>query len=343
MAIAVRRISKRFGDFIALDDVSLDVPAGSLTALLGPSGSGKSTLLRVIAGLEQPDTGDVLIREEQATRLAPQKRSVGFVFQHYAAFKHMSVWENVAFGLKVRKRPKQEIRDRVSHLLHLVQLQGFAERYPDQLSGGQRQRMALARALAVEPKVLLLDEPFGALDARVREELRTWLRRLHAEVQVTTILVTHDQEEAMEVADAIAVMNHGRIEQTGTPRDLYEHPANPFVMSFIGQVNRIGEAYIRPHDVVLHPSDDGATEDGRIERLVYLGFEVRVELVLANGQRLWAQVTREDMERLELQRGQTVGVDLSRRRGFGRLNDGTLPSPPVVGADGQEAIARCQA
>ena len=192
--------------------------------------------------------------------------------------------------------------------------------------------MALARALAVEPKVLLLDEPFGALDARVRADLRTWLRRLHEEVQATTILVTYDQEEAMEVADAIAVMNHGRIEQTGPPRDLYEHPANPFVMSFIGQVNRIGDTYLRPHDVVIHPSDDGATEDVQIERLVYLGFEVRVELVLADGQRLWAQVTREDMERLELQHGQTVGVDLSRRRGFGIRNDVTLPSPSVVGA-----------
>jgi sulfate/thiosulfate transport system ATP-binding protein len=343
MAIAVRHICKRFGDFIALDDVSLDVPAGSLTALLGPSGSGKSTLLRVIAGLEQPDTGDVLILDAQATRLAAQKRGVGFVFQHYAAFKHMTVWENVAFGLQVRKRPKQEIRDRVSHLLQLVQLQGFAERYPGQLSGGQRQRMALARALAVEPKVLLLDEPFGALDARVREELRTWLRRLHEEVRVTTILVTHDQEEAMEVADAIVVMNHGRIEQTGTPQDLYEHPASPFVMSFIGQVNRIGDTYIRPHDVVIHPSDDGVMDHAQIERLVYLGFEVRVELVLADGQRLWAQVTREDMERLDVQRGQTVGVDLSRRQGFGLLNDVTPPSSSVVGADGQEAIARCQA
>jgi sulfate transport system ATP-binding protein len=203
--------------------------------------------------------------------------------------------------------------------------------------------MALARALAVEPKVLLLDEPFGALDARVREELRTWLRRLHEEVQVTTVLVTHDQEEAMEVADAIVVMNHGRIEQTGTPRDLYEHPASPFVMSFIGQVNRIGDTYIRPHDVVIHPSDDGAMDHARIERLVYMGFEVRVELVLADGQRLWAQVTREDMERLEVQRGQSVGVDLSRRQGFGLLNDVTPPSSSVVGADGQEAIARCQA
>ncbi len=334
MAIAVHHISKRFGGFTALDDVSLEVPAGSLTALLGPSGSGKSTLLRVIAGLEQPDTGEVLILEEPATRLAPQQRGVGFVFQHYAAFKHMTVWENVAFGLKIRKRPKQEIRERVQHLLALVQLQSMAERYPAQLSGGQRQRMALARALAVEPKVLLLDEPFGALDARVREELRAWLRRLHDEVQVTTILVTHDQEEAMEVADTIVVMNQGRIEQTGTPRDLYEHPANPFVMGFIGQVNKFGESFIRPHDVVIHPRYDGALDEATIERLLYLGFEVRVDLVLADGQRLWAQVTREEAERLELQQGQRVGLDLSRRRGFVMVNDLWPPAAgPVWDAD----------
>ncbi len=234
MAIAVRRVSKRFGDFVALDSVSLAIAGGSLTALLGPSGSGKSTLLRVIAGLETPDEGDVAISGDDATGLPPQKRGVGFVFQHYAAFKHMTVRDNVAFGLKIRKRPKEEIRSRVDELLGLVQLDGLADRYPSQLSGGQRQRMALARALAVEPRVLLLDEPFGALDARVRKELRTWLRRLHEEVHVTTVLVTHDQEEAMEVADRVVVMNHGRIEQTGKPRDLYEHPANEFVMSFVG-------------------------------------------------------------------------------------------------------------
>jgi sulfate transport system ATP-binding protein len=315
VAITVRHIHKRFGDFVALDDVSLDVPAGSLTALLGPSGSGKSTLLRVIAGLEQPDRGDVLILDEHATKLPPQKRGVGFVFQHYAAFKHMTVWENVAFGLKIRKRPKAEIRQRVEHLLALVQLHGLAGRYPAQLSGGQRQRMALARALAVEPKVLLLDEPFGARDARVRDEVRAWLRHLHDEVQVTTILVTHDQEEAMEVADTIVVMNKGHIEQTGAPRDLYEHPASPFVMSFIGQVNKIGDVFVRPHDVLIGPRD-AKTTPAVIERLIYLGFEVRVEMALEDGQHLWAQVTREEVERLELQRGQSVGLDLSRGRAF---------------------------
>src|SRR5436190_16388393 len=238
MAINVENVCKRFGDFVALDDVSLDVPEGCLTALLGPSGSGKSTLLRVIAGLEEPDTGRVEILGEDATRLAPQKRGVGFVFQHYAAFKHMTVEKNVAFGLSIRKRPKQEVKRRVAELLELVHLEGFAHRYPGQLSGGQRQRMALARALAVEPKVLLLDEPFGALDARVRKDLRQWLRRLHDEMHVTTIFVTHDQEEAMEVAQQIVVMNDGKIEQVGAPRDLYEDPSNEFVMSFIGPVNR---------------------------------------------------------------------------------------------------------
>ncbi|HEX5857043.1 MAG TPA: sulfate ABC transporter ATP-binding protein, partial [Microbacterium sp.] len=229
MAIEVRNVSKKFGDFTALDDVSLTVRDGSLTALLGPSGGGKSTLLRVIAGLEAPDAGAVLIGGEDITSQAVKDRGVGFVFQHYAAFKHMTVRDNVAFGLSIRKRPKDEIRDRVDELLRLVHLEGFAARYPNQLSGGQRQRMALARALAVQPRVLLLDEPFGALDANVRRELREWLRRLHDEVHVTTIFVTHDQEEAMEVAEQIVVINEGHIEQAGTPDDLYDRPANPFV------------------------------------------------------------------------------------------------------------------
>src|SRR5437868_11368918 len=226
MAIEARRVSKKFGTFAALDDVSVDVASGSLTALLGPSGSGKSTLLRVIAGLEVPDAGDVFISGREATALAPQKRGVGFVFQHYAPFTHMTVWENVAFGLKVRRRPKVEVSARVDQLLELVQLTGLGKRYPSQLSGGQRQRMALARALAPEPEVLLLDEPFGALDARVRVELRQWLLRLHDEMHVTTIFVTHDQEEAVEVADNGVVMNPGRREQGGPPRELYDEPAN---------------------------------------------------------------------------------------------------------------------
>jgi sulfate/thiosulfate transport system ATP-binding protein len=316
VSIVVREISKSFGDFAALRDISLEVPTGSLTALLGPSGSGKSTLLRVIAGLERPDTGEVMIAEADVTGEAPQRRGVGFVFQHYAAFKHMTVYENVAFGLRIRHRPRPEIRERVGELLRLVQLEGFAARYPAQLSGGQRQRMGLARALAVDPKVLLLDEPFGALDARVRKELRAWLRRLHDETRTTTVIVTHDQEEAMEVADRIALMNDGRIEQVGTPRELYERPANEFVMSFVGPVNRVGDAYIRPHDLELCSEPNGSTQEAMVERLVHLGFEVRVELVRDDGTRLSAQVTREEAAALELDVGQIVYVRAVRQTTF---------------------------
>jgi sulfate transport system ATP-binding protein len=316
MSIIVTRATRRFGDFTALDDVSVEIPSGSLTALLGPSGSGKSTLLRVIAGLERPDAGTVEIDGRDATALPPQRRGVGFVFQHYAAFKHMTVRENVAFGLKVQRRPKAEVYRRVDELLELVQLPGLADRYPAQLSGGQRQRMALARALAVEPSVLLLDEPFGALDARVRKELRAWLRRLHDDVHVTTVFVTHDQEEAMEVADRIVVVNHGRVEQAGGPRDLYEHPSNAFVMGFVGPVTRLGDSFIRPHDVELRLEPNGTTSEAMIERLVHLGFEVRVDLVLQDGQRLLAQVSREDAEQLELHQGQIIFARPSRVRVF---------------------------
>jgi sulfate transport system ATP-binding protein len=316
MSIVIRSVSKRFGSFVALDSVSLEVETGSLTALLGPSGSGKSTLLRIVAGLEQPDGGEVEISGEDATDVTPQQRGVGFVFQHYAAFKHMTVRDNIAFGLKVRKRPKAEIRDRVDELLELVQLQPFGHRYPGQLSGGQRQRMALARALAVEPKVLLLDEPFGALDARVRAELREWLRRLHDEVHVTTVFVTHDQEEAMEVADQIAVMNKGRIEQVGGPRDLYDRPETEFVMSFVGPVNRIGERWVRPHDLDLLLDPAGEAVEVMIERIVHLGFEVRVELLGADGEKTWAQITRDRCEELELEERQIVYVRPSRERVF---------------------------
>ena len=316
MAIAVRQVTKRFNGYTALDDVSLAIPHGSLTALLGPSGSGKSTLLRVIAGLEQPDSGDVLISGEEATHVPARKRNVGFVFQHYAAFKHMTVFENVAFGMRIRKRPKAEVKARVHELLELVQLTGLAARYPSQLSGGQRQRMALARALAVEPRVLLLDEPFGALDARVRKELRGWLRRLHDDVHVTTVFVTHDQEEAMEVSDRIAVINEGRVEQVGRPRDLYEHPANEFVMTFIGPVNRLGDAFVRPHDLELTLEPNGSTRSATVTRVIHLGFEVRVELALDDGVRLWAQATRNDVERLRLNEGAAIHVRPSRTQTF---------------------------
>jgi sulfate transport system ATP-binding protein len=310
--IEARSVSKQFGSFVALDDVSVEVPAGSLTALLGPSGSGKSTLLRIIAGLERPDAGRVLIEGHDVTSRPPQERGVGFVFQHYAAFKHMTVAKNVAFGLEIRRRPKGEIKDRVAQLLELVQLNGFADRYPAQLSGGQRQRMALARALAVEPDVLLLDEPFGALDARVRKELRAWLRRLHDEVHVTTIFVTHDQEEAMDLADQIVVMSHGQVEQVGGARELYDNPANEFVMTFVGEVNQLGRSFVRPHDVEF-----GEGDEALVERVVHLGFEVRVELRLANGEELWAQVTREEAQRLGLAEGARVRVRPKHAKVFG--------------------------
>jgi sulfate/thiosulfate transport system ATP-binding protein len=312
MAIAVEDVSKRYGEFQALDRVSLSVRDGALTALLGPSGSGKSTLLRVIAGLERPDSGRVLISGADATELPAQRRGVGFVFQHYAAFKHMTVADNVAFGLKVRKRPKAEVRARVVELLELVHLGGFADRYPAQLSGGQRQRMALARALAVEPRVLLLDEPFGALDARVRQELREWLRRLHDEVHVTTIFVTHDQEEAMELAEQIVVVNDGRVEQAGPPRALYDEPANEFVMSFIGPVNELGETFIRPHDLDILLTPEEWTHEAQIERIVHLGFEVRVEFSLGDGRRLWVQLAQDRARELELEAGQIVYVRPTR-------------------------------
>jgi sulfate transport system ATP-binding protein len=313
--IEARNVTKRFGEFVALDDVSVHVPSGALMALLGPSGSGKSTLLRVIAGLEKPDTGEVFISERDATNLRPQQRGVGFVFQHYAPFKHMTVADNVAFGLTVRRRPKQEIRDRVHELLELVQLEGLGKRYPAQLSGGQRQRMALARALAVEPEVLLLDEPFGALDARVRQELRDWLRRLHDEVHVTTVFVTHDQEEAMQIADHIVLVNHGRVEQIGTPQDLYERPANEFVLTFVGEATLFGGELVRPHDVVLSTLPEDGAEEALIERVAHLGFEVRVQLVFGDGGRFEAQVTHDEAERLELAPGQIVYARLVRRPG----------------------------
>jgi len=321
MSIEVRNITKRFGDFLAVDDVSLEIPDGSLTAVLGPSGSGKSTLLRIVAGLERPDSGEVLLAGQDATRLSPQRRNVGFVFQHYAAFRHMTVRDNVAFALTIRKRPKQEIRERVDELLDLVQLSGFADRYPSKLSGGQRQRMALARALAARPRVLLLDEPFGALDARVRAELRDWLRRLHEEVHVTTVFVTHDQEEAMEVADRVAVLDHGRLEQVGAPAELYDAPASEFVLRFVGDAVRLGERLVRPHEVVLRrwPSD-GAVEV-EIERIAVLGADARVDLADGGGERLTARMRRDELEDLDLARGEIVWASAEPFRGLASAGD----------------------
>jgi len=316
MAIEVHNVSKHFGTFTALDDVSVTVQDGALMALLGPSGGGKSTLLRIIAGLEAPDTGSVRIGGQDQTDAPARTRGVGFVFQHYAPFKHMTVYDNVAFGLTVRRAPKAEMRQRVDELLNLVRLDGLAKRYPSQLSGGQLQRMALARALAPQPKVLLLDEPFGALDVQVRGELREWLRRLHEEIHVTTIFVTHDQEEAMDVAGQIVVMNGGRVEQTGTPHELYENPRNEFVMSFIGPVNRLGDALLRPHDIQILSYPDTSTVEALVRRVVHLGFEVRVELTLPDGRDVWAQVTRETAAELELAEGQILAARLPAPRVF---------------------------
>ncbi len=349
MSIEIRNVSKTFGTFRALQDVSLDVPTGELVALLGPSGSGKTTLLRIIAGLEEADRGSIHFYGEDATRRNVRDRQVGFVFQHYALFKHMTVFENIAFGLKVRSRETRpsdrEISQKVHDLLKLIQLDWIADRFPSQLSGGQRQRVALARALAVEPKVLLLDEPFGALDAKVRKELRRWLRRLHDDVHVTSVFVTHDQEEALEVADRVVVMNEGRVEQIGAPDDVYAKPANPFVYGFLGNVNlfhgrleqgftRIGNlsvetpeqagsagaaaVYVRPHDVeiALKPGANGAIE-ATVHFVRAVGPVVRVELERKDGAGLIeAELPHDRYRTLGVKAGDTVFASVRNPRVF---------------------------
>ncbi len=332
MGIRVENVSKQFGDFKAVDNVSLEIGSGSLVALLGPSGSGKSTLLRLIAGLELPDSGKILLTGKDATYQSVQERNIGFLFQHYALFKHMTVRKNIAFGLEIRKAPKARIKARVEELLELVQLGGLGDRYPSQLSGGQRQRVALARALAPEPKVLLLDEPFSALDARVRKDLRAWLRKLHDEVHVTTVFVTHDQEEAMEVSDEIVVMNKGRVEQIGTPAEIYDRPATAFVMSFIGPVNVLPsssnifqsngfdsahpEMFLRPQDVIVETSPNGTTVAARVSRLIHLGWEIQVELTLDDGQVVTAHLTRDRFDELNLEPQQRVYVKPKDAKSF---------------------------
>jgi sulfate transport system ATP-binding protein len=332
VGIVVERVSKQFGSFKAVDQVSLEIQSGSLVALLGPSGSGKSTLLRLIAGLEMPDTGKIWLTSQDATYQSVQERNIGFVFQHYALFKHMTVRQNIAFGLDIRKMPKASVKARVEELLELVQLSGLGDRYPSQLSGGQRQRVALARALAVEPKVLLLDEPFGALDAKVRKDLRAWLRRLHDEVHVTTVFVTHDQEEAMEVSDSLVVMNKGRVEQIGTPAEIYDHPATAFVMSFIGPVNVLPstshifqgngfesahpEIFLRPQDVIVETQPNGTTVPALVSRLIHLGWEIQAELTLDDGQVVTAHLTRERFDQLNLQPQQRVYVKPKDAKSF---------------------------
>ncbi len=332
MGIAVESVSKRFGNFQAVDQVSLEIESGSLVALLGPSGSGKSTLLRLIAGLELPDEGRIWLTGTDATHQSVQERNIGFVFQHYALFKHMTIRQNIAFGLDIRKKNPGTTKKRVDELLELVQLSGLGDRYPSQLSGGQRQRVALARALAVEPRVLLLDEPFGALDAKVRKDLRAWLRRLHDEVHVTTVFVTHDQEEAMEVSDKVVVMNKGKIEQSGTPAQIYDHPATAFVMSFIGPVNVLAsgsdifqsngfessnpEMFLRPQDIVIEIAPNGNNVPARVERIIHLGWEVQAELSLADGQIMMAHLTRERFDALQLQPQQHVFVQPKEAKSF---------------------------
>jgi sulfate transport system ATP-binding protein len=340
MRIDAEAINKRFGeDFVALEDVTLVVPEGSLTALLGPSGSGKSTLLRIMAGLETPDSGVIRIAGNDVTHARPQERGIGFVFQHYAAFAHMTVRDNVAFGLKIRKRPKAEVSAKVDELLDLVGLTQWGGQRPHQLSGGQRQRMALARALAIEPRVLLLDEPFGALDANVRTELRRWLRRLHDEQHVTTVLVTHDQEEAMEVADTIAVMNKGRIEQVGSPRDVYDQPATDFVMSFLGPISAVDGKLVRPHDISLsHDASDGDVR-ATVKRIVHLGFEVRIELLMPDESISRVQLTRAQTAELGLTEGQEVFVHPPESKVIGRADE----HPGALGASDDDTLSEAVA
>jgi sulfate transport system ATP-binding protein len=324
MSIRLAGITRRFGDFVAVDGIDLDVQTGELLALLGPSGSGKTTVLRIIAGLEAADAGTIEFHGKDATATGVRDRQVGFVFQHYALFGHMTIFENVAFGLRVRPRatrPSQKaIRERVHQLLDLVQLGFLADRFPRQLSGGQRQRVALARALAVEPKVLLLDEPFGALDARVRQELRRWLRRLHDEVHVTSVFVTHDQQEALEVADRIVVMNHGRIEQVGTPEDVYEHPTSPFVLQFLGQANRMPgdqETFVRPHEisVLTRPAPDALA--ARLRHTVSLGPATRVEFVPeAGGDPIHVELAPDRLRSLGIRPGDVAWLRADRLRRF---------------------------
>jgi sulfate transport system ATP-binding protein len=331
MGIRVANVSKAFGEFQAVQNVSLDVETGSLVALLGPSGSGKSTLLRLIAGLEEADQGRVWITGEEATNRSVQERQIGFVFQHFALFKHRNVRENVAFGLELRRWKSAAIRRRVDELLELVQLQGYGGRYPAQLSGGQRQRVALARALAVQPRVLLLDEPFSALDAKVRKELRAWLRNLHDEMHVTTVIVTHDQEEAMEVADRIVVMNEGRIEQIGSPAEIYDQPASPFVMGFVGSVNILPNGavsqrlssdpsnthlFIRPHDLDLHLTPQLDSVEGTLRRLTHVGRDLQAELMLDGGDVVMVVLPRERLNYSSLKIGDKLHITSRQSRTF---------------------------
>jgi sulfate transport system ATP-binding protein len=335
MSIVIRDVSKNFGDFRALQEINLEIKEGSLVALLGPSGSGKSTLLRAIAGLQPPDRGQIIIYGEDTTYLDVKKRNIGFVFQHYALFKEMTVRDNIAFGLDIRKAPRPQIKQRVDELLALIKLEGLGDRYPDQLSGGQRQRVALARALAVQPRVLLLDEPFGALDAKIRKELRVWVRQLHEDFPVTTVFVTHDQEEAMEVADEIVIMNQGKIEQVGTTAQIYDNPANAFVINFIGAVNVFSpqasllksyqldsasnSVFVRPHQIQVFTDPQAQTTTATIQRMIYLGWEIQLSLVDEDNLEFEVCLNRHQLEQLNLHVGQTVFVKPLETRLFSEV------------------------
>ena len=307
MSISLSHLTKRYGKDAVVDDVTVEIPESSLTALLGPSGSGKSTLLKLIAGLERPDEGRVVIEGDDVTDVDPRHRDIGFCFQHYAPFRHMNVARNIGFGLRVRKQPKDVIDTKVAELIELVRLDGKAKSYPAQLSGGERQRMALARALAIEPRVLLLDEPFGALDAQVRTELRQWVKELHRQIKVTTILVTHDQDEAMEVADQLLIMHEGRIEQAGEPTELYERPATEFVHGFLGPTTMFKGASVRPHDLELVRTSEGAIE-GNVQSIMELGFEVQVTVALSDGSTPWVQMSRNEFRDLNVGVGSPVSI-----------------------------------
>ena len=333
MRISIRSVRKLFDTTQALNDVSIEIPDGELVALLGPSGCGKTTLLRIIAGLETPDQGDILFGETDSSALAVKDRGVGFVFQHYALFKHMTVRENIGFSLKIQKRPKQEVKERVDELLALIQLKGIGDRYPSQLSGGQKQRVALARSLAARPQVMLLDEPFGALDAQVRQELRRWLRNLHDELKMTSVFVTHDQDEAFEVADRVVIMNKGKVEQIGSPEEIFHHPANGFVMHFLGNVNIFhsrlehdqplgnlelarpglpGDAgstpvYVRPHELTLHRTREHAHSlEGRVTHIRTIGLSVRISLTTPEGPEIQVEIPQEEFQSLGLSKGETA-------------------------------------
>lgn len=341
MSISLEQVTKRFGVTFGIEDVTAEIPSGSLTAILGPSGAGKSTMLKLIGGLLAPDSGRIYIDDDDVTDIDPRHRNIGFCFQNYAPFRHMTVAKNVAYGLRIRHRPRAEIAARVAEMLELVRLGDLANRYPAQLSGGEMQRMALARALAIAPRVLLLDEPFGALDAQVRSELRTWIKELHDRIHVTTVLVTHDQNEAMEVADTLIVLNQGRVEQAGTPTDLYDHPSSEFVLQFLGPSTTIDGVAVRPHDLVIMP--DGEGMPATVTEISTLGFEIRVAVLLQSGNAAWIQQSRAEFDADAVTIGQSIGIrrrDATASPVGTRLDPVGTPGGPVADDSAQKLPTR---